>query len=70
MTDLVVQRWSTECGGCGHGRGGWASSPARKGLPILTPESRECPGCNVVFARRVDPYGGTITILPSEDAAA
>lgn len=53
---LVVDRWHTECGECGYGRGGWASSPAREGNPILTPESRVCYGCNCVFTHVDDAY--------------
>lgn len=58
MPDLVINAWSTECGECGYGRGGWAASPALKGLPILTPESQTCHGCGAVFTESVDVYTG------------
>jgi hypothetical protein len=54
---LVISGWHTECGECGYGRGGWASSPAREGKPILTPESETCHGCGVTFTDREDVYG-------------
>lgn len=49
MALLKVHGWHTECGECRYGSGGWASSPAREGKPILTPRSRTCPGCGVEF---------------------
>jgi hypothetical protein len=52
--ELVVHGWHTECGTCGYGRGGWGSSPALKGEPILTPESTVCHGCGVTFTHKVD----------------
>lgn len=49
VSDLIVHDWSTECGVCGYGKGGWAASPALEGKPILTPESTECPSCEAEF---------------------
>jgi hypothetical protein len=45
----VIQSWSTECGECGYGRGGWAGGPARDGKIPLTTSSPVCHGCGVVF---------------------
>ena len=55
---LVIGAWHTECGDCGYGCGGWMASPALRGKPILTPESRECPGCGVCFTHSLDVYSG------------
>jgi hypothetical protein len=55
---LIVDRWHSECNACGYGHGGWASSPAHEGKPILTPESKSCPECLVEFTHAVDPYTG------------
>jgi hypothetical protein len=55
---LIIQAWTSECGACGHGRGGWASSPALKGKPILTPESTVCPECGVHFTESLNVYTG------------
>ena len=69
MADLVVEDWHTECGACGYGDGGWPDSPADVGNPILTPESRFCPGCGVAFARVVNVCTGTVSFLPVDEAA-
>lgn len=53
---LVVHGWSTECGGCGYGGGGWRNSPALKDKPILTPDSTECPGCGARFIGAEDDF--------------
>jgi hypothetical protein len=66
---LIVEAWHTECGACGYGDGGWVRTPARRGNPILTPESRVCPGCRVAFARVVDVQAGTVLVLPVDRAA-
>lgn len=55
-TQLVIESWSTSCGDCGYGAGGWAASPALKGLPVLHPDSRECPGCGVRFTHSLNVY--------------
>lgn len=56
MITLIVQRWHTECGSCGYGAGGYTSSPALEGKPILTPESDVCHGCGETFTHTMDPY--------------
>ena len=63
MAKLVVQLWSTECGSCGYGRGGWAGSPAREGKPILSPNmiGEKCPGCGEEFTEAESPYSGLFT---------
>lgn len=53
---LVIDAWHSECGACGYGRGGYTASPALEGLPILTPGSTSCPGCDVVFTHRLNVY--------------
>lgn len=55
-TILLVTRCHSECASCQYGRGGWASSPALDGKPVLTPESRECPGCGRTFTHKQDVY--------------
>lgn len=55
---LRVESWSTSCGACGYGRGGWAASPAREGKPILTPTSRRCHGCGAIFTHALNVYTG------------
>lgn len=65
---LIVQQCHTECGACRYGRGGWAGSPALKGKPILTPESRECPGCGARFTHIENVYAWSVE--PIADAVA
>lgn len=50
MAFLIVHSWHTECS-CGYGSGGWASSPALEGKPVLGPNmiGQTCPGCGEVF---------------------
>jgi hypothetical protein len=67
--ELVVEDWHTECGACGYGGGGWTGSPADEGRPILTPESRVCPGCGVAFLRVVDVCAGVVSRPAVDDAA-
>ena len=67
---LEVHGWHTQCGVCGYGRGGWASSPARDGKPILTPASRTCHGCGATFTAVVDVNRGTTTVLSATSEAA
>jgi hypothetical protein len=57
MKILEVHGWHTQCGECGYGRGGWPSSPANQGKPILVPESKECPGCKAIFTHICHEYG-------------
>jgi hypothetical protein len=60
MILLVVHGWSTECGACGYGAGGWASArnPALEGKPILGPDSTICHGCDETFTH-VSTLGST-----------
>jgi hypothetical protein len=67
--DLLVEDWHTECGACGYGAGGYTGSPAEEGKPILTPESRLCPGCGVAFVRIVDTCARTVSPLAADEAA-
>lgn len=54
---LEIHGWHTECGACGYGRGGWASSPALDDKPVLTPEYRgECYGCGQTFTHVLNVY--------------
>jgi hypothetical protein len=46
VAELIVHGWNSQCGVCKYGGTSWADSP--KG-PILTPDSRECPECKVIF---------------------
>lgn len=55
MATKLVKDWTTECS-CGYGRGGWASSPALKGLPIITRETTHCPGCGEEFTEQYGVY--------------
>lgn len=55
---LVINAWTTECNACGYGKGGWMSSPALQGKPILTPESTTCHGCGVTFTESWNAYTG------------
>lgn len=59
MATLIVQQWSTECGACGYGAGGWAASPILKDpdAVILTPSSKVCPSCGASFTSVHHPYG-------------
>jgi hypothetical protein len=70
---LVVQSWSSECGSCGFGRGGWAASPALKDPPKepLTPQSRVCNGCGKRFTHIENVYAweGPVPIPADEEAA-
>lgn len=61
---LEVHGWHTQCGACGYGRGGWASSPAREGKPILTPESKVCHGCGERFTEVREMYMRSAAIPP------
>lgn len=45
MAILVVCMWHTECS-CGYNSGSYMD---KKAGPILTPESKECPGCGEEF---------------------
>lgn len=65
---LIVDSWHTECGECGYGQGGWASSPALQGKTPLNPESRVCHGCGVEFTEVLDVYAAH-TPRPIEEAA-
>lgn len=70
---LAVHGWHTECESCGYGKGGpyGAMNPARRGEPILTPESTVCHGCGRTFTHVQDVYslGAPKPIEPSERAA-
>jgi hypothetical protein len=46
---LEVHDWHTECTACGYGSGSWPGAFRGKDIPILTPGSKECPGCKVKF---------------------
>lgn len=67
---LTVNDWTTECGACGYGRGGWAASPARKGLPILTPTSRTCHGCGKRFTHVANLHAGTREAIAADPPEA
>lgn len=56
--ELIIHAWNCQCGDCGYGGASWADSPALKGKPILTQESRECPGCGVKFTHSIEVYTG------------
>ena len=66
---LIVEAWHTECGACGYGDRGWVEPPASMGNPILTPESRVCPGCGVTFVRVVNVHARTTSLVPVDEAA-
>lgn len=44
--ELLVHGWNSQCGTCKYGGESWADFPAGS---ILTPESKVCPGCGVIF---------------------
>ena len=69
MAELIVEDWHSECGSCGYGAGGWLEPPADDGDAILTPGSRTCPGCGVMFTRVIDVCAGTVRPLPVDEAA-
>lgn len=70
---LVVHGWSTECGACGYGEGGWASNrnPALQGKPILGPDSTVCHGCGKAFTHKSLLYGEPVPIkgAPAQQAS-
>ena len=77
MIELVIHGWSTECGACGYGSGGWASStnPALEGKPILAPGSTVCHGCGETFTHVRREYHGASNYgqavpISEEDVAA
>jgi hypothetical protein len=49
---LIVHDYNCQCANCGYGGDSWTDSPALEDKPILTPESKECPGCGVKFEQR------------------
>jgi hypothetical protein len=52
----IVGGWSTECGSCKYGKGGWAASPAREGKELLSTDSPVCHGCGKAFTHELRPY--------------
>lgn len=54
---IVEHGWNCQCGSCGYGGEGWASSPALRDNPIIGHDSESCPGCGVTFTGMVKLYG-------------
>jgi hypothetical protein len=66
----IVQRWHTECGSCGYGRGGWSASPALRGGDPIFVDSPRCPGCGKTFTHELDPYSRDGVMPIPSDAPA